>query len=106
MLGGNARRPSGAVAGLADAVQALRAQLTTAMAAAEDESMKFELEAVTMEFGVEITADTSAKGGLRFWVVELGASHKRGRSATHTVTLEMKPHTKKGRKPEISAEVP
>ena len=88
--------PAGTVAGLADTVTALRAELVRAMEAGKGESVQFEVETVTMEFAVEATADAGAKGGVRFWVVELGASGSVGRSATHTVTLEMKPKTKAG----------
>jgi len=94
--------PAGTVAGLADAVKALRAELITAMEAGKNEPVKFEVETVTMEFQVEATADAKAKGGVRFWVVELSASGGVGRSATHKVTLEMKPKTREGKNLPIS----
>lgn len=89
-------RPAGTVADLADAVTALRAELVKAMEAGKGEAVQFDVGTVTMEFEVEATADVEAKGGVRFWVVELGAYGSVGRSATHTVTLEMKPRTKDG----------
>jgi hypothetical protein len=92
----NISRPAGTVADLADAVTALRAELVRAMEAGKGEAVQFEVGTVTMEFAVEATADAEAKGGVRFWVVELGASGSVRRSATHTVTLEMKPRTKGG----------
>jgi hypothetical protein len=49
-----------------------------------------------MEFSVEVTADAEASGGVKFWVVELGAKGSVGRTATHTVTLELKPQTRTG----------
>lgn len=95
-------KPEGTVAGLADAVTALRAELIESMDAAKGEALQFKLGTVTMEFEVEATADADAKGGVRFWVVELGASGKVGRAATHRVTLEMKPQTGGGKSPLIS----
>jgi hypothetical protein len=97
-------RPDGTVAGLSDAVRALRAELIDAMAAGKGEPLQFELGTVTMEFAVEVTADVEATGGVRFWVVELGGTRKVGRAATHTVTLEMKPRTSSGRSPMIADE--
>ena len=97
-------RPEGTVAGLADAVKALRAELNDAMTAGEHEPLRFEVGTVTMEFAVEMTADAEAKGGVKFWVVELGGSGSVGRSATHTVTLELKPKTQSGQSPLISDE--
>ena len=72
------------------------------MEAGKGEAVQFDVGTVTMEFEVEATADAEAKGGVRFWVVELGASGSVGRSATHTVTVEMKPRTKDGRNLSIS----
>ena len=96
MVHADISRPAGTVAGLADAVTALRAELVKAVEAGKGETVQFDVGTVTMEFAVEATADAEAKGGVRFWVVELGASGSVGRSATHTVTLEMKPWTKGG----------
>lgn len=90
-------RPEGTVAGFADAVTALRAELVKTMEAGKGEPVQFEVQSVTMEFAVEAMADAEAKGGVRFWVVELGASGSVGQSATHTVTLEMKPKTEEGK---------
>jgi hypothetical protein len=96
--------PDGTVAGLADAVRALRAELNEAMRAGQDEPLQFEVGTVTMEFAVELTADAEAKGGVRFWVVELGASGSVGRTASHTVTLELTPTTVSGQRPLIHDE--
>lgn len=92
----NISRPEGTVADLADTVTALRAELVKAMNAGKSEEVQFEVGTVTMEFAVAATADAEAKGGVRFWVVELGASGSLGQSATHRVTLEMKPQTRSG----------
>ena len=94
--------PEGTVAGLADAVKALRSELSDAMAAGQGEPLQFEVGTVTMAFAVEVTADAEAKGGVRFWVVELGSAGSVGRHATHTVTLEMTPKTGTGQSPLIA----
>jgi Trypsin-co-occurring domain 2 len=98
----NVSRPMGTVASLADTVTALRAELIKAMEAGKGEDPRFDVGTVTMEFAVTTTADTEAKGGVRFWVIELGASGSIGRSATHTITLEMQPRTRSGGKLSIS----
>jgi hypothetical protein len=97
-------KPEGTVAGLADTITALRAELTEAMDRAKGESLQFEVGAVTMEFSVEATADAEAKGGVRFWVVDFGASGTVGRGATHKVTLELKPQTEGGKSPYVGDE--
>lgn len=98
-------RPAGTVTDLADAVRALRQELSNAMAAAStDENLRFEVDAVTMEFAVEVTADTDAHAGVKFWVVDVGAGGGLSRSSSHTVTLELTPKTSTGERPEISDE--
>lgn len=95
-------KPEGTVAGLADTVKALRAELNQAMVAGQGEDLKFEIGAVTMEFAVEVSADVDATAGVRFWVVEVGGSGSVGRNATHTVRLEMSPRTRSGQRPLIA----
>lgn len=97
-------RPAGTVTDLADAVRALREELSSAMAASTDETLRFEVDTVTMEFVVEVTADTEAHAGVKFWVVDVGAGGGLSRSASHTVTLELTPKTSTGERPEISDE--
>lgn len=97
-------RPDGTVAGLADAVKALRAELIDAMATAKGEPIQFEVGSVTMEFAVEITADAEATGGVRFWVIELSGTGSVGRTATNKITLEMTPRTISGKSPLIADE--
>ena len=97
-------RPAGTVTDLADAVRALREELSSAMAASTDENLRFEVDAVKMEFVVEVTANTEAHAGVKFWVVDVGAEGGLSRSASHTVTLELTPKTSTGGRPEISDE--
>jgi len=92
-------RPAGTVAGLADAVKALRAELNEAMAAAQGEQLRFEVGNVTMEFAVQVTTDATATAGERFWMVELGGSGSASRIASHAVTREMTPRTSSGSTP-------
>ena len=97
-------QPQGTVAGLADAVKALRAELSEAMEAGQGQPLQFEVGAVKMDFAVELSADAQAKGGVRFWVVELGASGSIQRKGVHTVTIEMKPRARGGRRALIADE--
>ena len=95
-------RPEGTVAGLADAIKALRAELNDAMVAGKDEALQFEVGTVTMDFSVELTADAEAKGGVRFWVIERGGAASVGRNASHMVHLELTPRTRGGSSPLIA----
>jgi Trypsin-co-occurring domain 2 len=94
--------PEGTVTDLTAAIKALREELSKAMTASTDEDLRFEVGTVTMEFAVEVTADKEGHAGIKFWVVDVGGGGGRSRSATHTVTLELTPHTSAGGNVEIS----
>ena len=94
-------RPEGTVAPLSDAVRALRSELTEAMRASASEPLRFRASKITMEFAVEITTSVEAEGGIKFWVVELGANTSRERAATHTVTIDLEPQVADGSSPLI-----
>jgi hypothetical protein len=88
--------------GLADAVRALRAELTSAMAEGEDQALRFELGPVEMEFLLEVNRQASGDAGVRFWVVSLGGSGSVTRGSTHRVTLQLVPKTANGETPRIA----
>jgi hypothetical protein len=72
--------------GLKEAVEALRKELSASIVAAANESLRFEVGQITMEFqiGVERTAEGS--GGIKFWVVELGGKGVYKSTEVHKVT--------------------
>ena len=77
--------------GLKEAVEALRKELSASIVAAANESLRFEVGQITMEFqiGVERTAEGS--GGIKFWVVELGGKGVYKSTEVHKVTIPLKP---------------
>lgn len=87
--------------GLADAVQALRAELATAMEESQDEALRFELGPVEMEFLLEVQRDVGGEAGVKFWVVSLGAKGSVSRGSTHRVTLSLTPRDAAGQSPLI-----
>jgi Trypsin-co-occurring domain 2 len=76
--------------GLAETVAALRAELAAAVAAGADEEIQFPVGPVQLEFHVGVTRSADAKGGLRFWVLELGGGGSRATETIQklTITLE------------------
>ena len=76
---------------LADVVEELRAELTRAMAAGEGQPLRFEVEDVELELTVGVEREASGKGGVRFWVFELGAEARQQSASTQTVTLTLRP---------------
>jgi len=96
----------GAIAGgLAETIEALRAELTTAISRGDGQPLQFELEAVNVEFTLAITRE-GGDGGLRLGVVSFGASGKVASQRTHRLSLTLNPVTANGVNPvRVSASV-
>ena len=77
--------------GLAEWLQALRSELHAAQQAAKDDSLRFTLDAVEIEFEVATSRETAGRGGVRFWVVEGSAEHTRAVGATQRLKLLLTP---------------
>lgn len=90
--------------GLADAVRALRSEVTTAMREGRDEALRFQLGPVEMEFLLEVQREAGAEAGVKFWVVNLGGKGSVTRGSTHRVKLTLTPLDAKGRSPKMRDE--
>ncbi|MCP2321887.1 hypothetical protein HDA40_000394 [Hamadaea flava] len=77
--------------GLVDVVQALRAELARASAEAVDAPVQFPVGQVTLEFQVGVTRSAEARGGVRFWVVELGGQAGVASESVQKVTIVLEP---------------
>ncbi len=87
--------------GLADAIRALRSELTAAMAEGAGQELRFELGPVEMEFLLEVGREVGVEGGVKFWVVSLGGKGSVTSGSTHRVTLALTPRTREGGTPRI-----
>lgn len=73
--------------GLADAIEALRDELTHAMTQSEGQSMRFALEPVELTVQAAVTKDVNGRIG---WSV-LGVGGKYEAARTQTITLKLSP---------------
>ena len=76
---------------LADTIKGIRAELSEAMSAGEDEQLRFDVGPVELEFAVDVQRDLSAKAGVKVWVVEIGATGARSRDSSHRVKVTLNP---------------
>lgn len=76
---------------LAAAVRAVRDELVRAAAAAEGESVRFEVGEIQMEFEVELRHEAGARGGFKAWVITADADARTTRSRTHRVAFTLTP---------------
>ncbi len=74
-----------AIVGLADAIEALRAELSAAMAAGSESDMRFRLDPIELTLQVVITRDGHGKIGWK--ILEFGASYDKALTQTLTVKL-------------------
>lgn len=79
------------VAGVAETIQALRAELTQAVEAGKDQKILFELGEVQIDFQIAVTRDASGEGGINFGVVSFGAKGRLEDQHTHRIVLNMQP---------------
>lgn len=77
--------------GLAEAIAAVRAELTAAMAAGAGAPIRFTVEPVELDLNVEVHTGAKADGGVRIGVVSIGASGERSSTSTHRLTVRLQP---------------
>ncbi|MFC4120646.1 trypco2 family protein [Nonomuraea zeae] len=82
--------------GLADAVTGIRRELQAAMQAGAGEALRFEVEEVEIDFGMELSKEAGGSAGVKVWVLEAGASASATRATTHHLTVRLKPRTAAG----------
>ncbi|OEV02691.1 trypco2 family protein [Streptomyces oceani] len=76
---------------LAQAVQVLRDELTSAAAQGAGSDMAFHVGPIEMEFAVELRKDAHARGGIRAIVLSAETEGAVGRTRTHRVSLTLEP---------------
>jgi hypothetical protein len=89
---------------LADFIGALRAELRNA-ALAKDPQLQFNIGPVTVEFTLMTHHEGGGKAGIRFWVVEAGASASAASESTQKVTLALTPVTASGEPWQVADQV-
>ncbi|MFG6095049.1 trypco2 family protein [Leptothoe sp. ISB3NOV94-8A] len=82
--------------GLKETVEALRTELSEAILVAEGKEIRFEMGEIELEFQVLIEQTSEGKGGIKFWVVELGGGSTEKNAAIHKVKIPLKPVWKDG----------
>ena len=89
---------------LADFIGALRAELRAA-ALAKDPQLQFNVGPVNLEFTLMTHHEAGGRAGIRFWVVEAGASASVANESTQKVTLVLTPVTASGESWQVADEV-
>lgn len=77
--------------GLAEAISAVRQELTVSIEEAEGADIRFQVGEVTLELEVEVQRVSGRKGGLKVWVLEAGGEKSRSDSHTHRLSVPITP---------------
>ncbi len=75
--------------GLVETIDALRSELAAAVEKARGQEIQFPIGSIQLEFQVGVTWDAEAKAGVKFWVLELGASGSYANESVQKVTLNL-----------------
>jgi hypothetical protein len=75
--------------GLVETIDALRSELAAAVKKAQGQEIQFPVGSIQLEFQVGVTWDAEATGGVKFWVLELGASGSYANESVQKVTLNL-----------------
>lgn len=78
---------------LSKAIEAVRGELAAARQEGNGSGIRFEIETVVLDFGLELRNTVSASGGIKAFVVSTDAKGEHAKTATHrmTVTLRVAP---------------
>ncbi|WP_239335260.1 trypco2 family protein [Frankia sp. CiP3] len=74
---------------LAETMDALRVELAEAASAGAGSDFQFPVDGVQLEFHVAVKKESTAKAGVKVWVVEAGGSGSLSREEIHTVTVTL-----------------
>lgn len=75
--------------GFGETIEALRSELAVAVENAKEQNIQFPIGSVQLEFQIGVTWDTETKGGVKFWVLELGASGKYANESVQKVIINL-----------------
>jgi hypothetical protein len=76
---------------LENVVGGLRKELWAAIRSAQDENLSFQVGQIDVELSVGVTNEVGTQGGIRFWVLELGASGSHQMAETQRIKFALTP---------------
>jgi hypothetical protein len=83
-------------------IQRLRAEIGRAMEEGRDEALRFELGTIEVELELAVTREADTNVGVKFWVLDAGASGKLGSERTQKLKLSLTPRFRDGSVVQIS----
>ena len=75
--------------GLGEVMDALHVELAAAVEKAKGQNIVFPIDSVQLELQIGVTWSETANGGVKFWVLELGASANHTHASIQKVTINL-----------------
>lgn len=91
---------------LSEWIQALRTELEQAQKEGAGSQLIFTVGPLELEFEMAVGRELGGQGGVRFWVVELGASAKRTGETIQRVKMTLVPKTADGEPVDVRDRLP
>jgi hypothetical protein len=88
--------------GLRETLNALRVELSESILASVGEQVRFEVGEIELEFQVTVEKTSEGKGGIKFWVMELGGGAAEKNATVHRVKIPLKPVWGRDRSPVLT----
>jgi len=76
---------------VAEAIEALRSELETALAEGEGRSLRFEASSIELTLQAAVTTSGGGRAGIRWWLLDVGAEASRESATTQTITMTLVP---------------
>jgi Trypsin-co-occurring domain 2 len=76
---------------LAAAIEALRDELTIAMAQGQDRPLRFEVTNIDLTLQTTVTWSGEANAGIKWWLIDAGVKASRESEAVQTIVLNLAP---------------
>ena len=89
---------------LAEVIQDLREELAKAIADGRNHRIRFKPGNIDVELSVDVRKSVEGKAGVKFWVVEAGATGTTGQTQAHKIKLSLSMVDERGREILISGD--
>lgn len=85
--------------GLKETLKALRDELALSALFAEEKEIRFEVGEIELEIQFMVERTTDGKGGIKFWVVEMGGGVSEKNATVQKLKIPLKPKWSSNDKP-------
>ena len=83
--------------GLKETLEALRIEISESILDSDGKEIRFEMGEIELEIQVVVEKSKEGKGGVKFWVVEMGGVARNIDAITHKIKISLNPKWQDGK---------